>query len=111
MTNPRAAILIATFPRESYPALRAAMVDGARLPPTWDEWSARTDAYCEALRAAGAVVRLVAFDLAAFLEWTATRRLAPDAMARTEWVALCAHREDRAPAGRQRRARNGASCG
>lgn len=111
MTIPRAAILIATFSRNDYPALRAAMVDGARLPPTWDEWSARNDAYCDALRAAGAVVRPVVFDLAAFLGWVATRRLAPDAIARTEWVVLCAEREDRATTARPRRSRSGAANG
>jgi hypothetical protein len=82
------------FRREEYLAIVSAMADQT-LPPTYDEWLQRTQAFCDQIRLIGGTVEPVAFDLLAFMAWATARSRRLDQLARAEWAVETAKRMDK----------------
>jgi hypothetical protein len=72
---------------QDYPALRALLDDGDRLPPTWPEWLKMAEEMERGLKAYGHPVLRVHLDPATFPQWCATHGTTPGRDGRKKFVA------------------------
>lgn len=89
------AVGIPWYRRDDYERIRAVMVDGHRLPPTFAAWLKAAQQVIEQLHRQGAVAVKAHVDPDAFVSWCAARGLQVDADARQQFAAAVARGEYR----------------
>jgi hypothetical protein len=72
---------------QDYPALLQIFDDGARMPPTWQEWLKMAEEMERGLKAYGHPVLRVMIDPATFPDWCAAHGTSPGREGRKRFVA------------------------
>jgi len=98
MTRPRR-IGLPWYAPENYDALRASLLDGARLPPAYETWRIATEQMEREVQRSGVEVVRVPIEPDAFALWCARDGGRPDAAARSRYAAEVLGRDGEQPSG------------